>query len=73
MTHICCPTCRLRFERAAAAHRTDCPHCGGTLTRLPGAHWVIGFRLSHGDVPGAVPTAAVAALTDPSHRSPTRE
>ncbi len=65
MTHLCCPSCRLRFERAAAAHLADCPHCGGTLTRLPGAHWVIGFRLAHVDVHDAVPIAAAAALTDP--------
>ena len=65
MTHICCPTCRLRFARATAAHFADCPHCGGTLTRLPGARWVMGFRLADAEIPDAVPIAAAGALTDP--------
>lgn len=63
MTHICCPACRLRFARAAAAHLADCPHRGGTPTRLPGAHCVMGFRLADADVLHAVPIAAAAALT----------
>jgi hypothetical protein len=65
MTHTCCPSCRLRFERAAAAHLADCPQCGGSLTRLPGAHWVIGFRLAHADVLDGLPIAGAAVLTDP--------
>jgi hypothetical protein len=65
MTHICCPTCRLRFDRAAAADLADCPHCGGTLIGLPGAHWVIGFRLARADVLDAVPLAAAAAPAEP--------
>ena len=48
-----------------ASRSADCPHCGGTLTRLPGAHWVIGFRLAHADVLDGLPIAGAAVLTDP--------
>ena len=65
MTHTCCPTCRLRFERAAAAHLADCPHCGGLLARLPGAHALMGFRLARADVLDAPPIASADALAHP--------
>jgi hypothetical protein len=65
MTHACCPTCRLRFNRAAVAHLADCPHCGGLLARLAGAHEVVGFRLAHADGLVAPPIASAVALTRP--------
>jgi hypothetical protein len=65
MTHTCCPTCRLRFDRAAVAHLADCPHCGGLLARLAGAHEAVGFRLDHADALDASPIASAAALTRP--------
>ena len=45
MTHVCCPSCRLRFTSAAAAHLERCPACGAAA--VPGARpeQVLGFRL----------------------------
>jgi hypothetical protein len=35
MTRSCCPTCRLRFSRATAAHLVACPFCAQPLDLLP--------------------------------------
>lgn len=45
MTHVCCPSCRLRFTRASAAHLVACPHCGEPPHVVPHATSVLGFRL----------------------------
>jgi hypothetical protein len=44
MTRSCCPSCRLRFSRATAAHLVACPFCAAALQDLsPSA--LLGFRL----------------------------
>jgi hypothetical protein len=45
MTHGCCPSCRLRFTPAVAAHLDACPRCGEPPLRIEGAERLIGFRL----------------------------
>lgn len=45
MTHVCCPSCRLRFTRAAAAYIVACPECGGPPQPVPSAQRALGFRL----------------------------
>jgi hypothetical protein len=44
MTQSCCPTCRLRFSRATAAHLVTCPFCAAPLATLA-ADAALGFRL----------------------------
>jgi len=45
MTHGCCPSCRLRFTPAVAAHLDACPRCGELPLWIEGAEQLIGFRL----------------------------
>jgi hypothetical protein len=45
MTHSCCPSCRLRFTRAAAASLEACPRCGERPISVDNAEQIIGFRL----------------------------
>jgi transcription initiation factor IIE alpha subunit len=45
MTRACCPSCRLRFSRAAAAHLTNCPECGTALQVDLAARDTMGYRL----------------------------
>ena len=49
MTHVCCPSCRLRFTRAAAARLIACPECAGAVEPLS-TRQALGFRLLSGDV-----------------------
>jgi len=65
MTHVCCPSCRLRFTPAAAAQLEACPGCGEP-PRFASAEGTVGFRLvTQGDHRDALPAAvAVALLTD---------
>jgi hypothetical protein len=69
MTQVCCPSCRLRFTRAAAAHLVACPECGRPLHPVPSAKRVVGFRLASGDYDyddsEVVPVALALAL--PAH------
>jgi hypothetical protein len=44
MTQSCCPSCRLRFSRATAAHLAACPFCAVPLQNLR-ADAALGFRL----------------------------
>lgn len=45
MTHLSCPSCRLRFTSAAAAHLTACPKCGRPPQSTAGADGLVGFSL----------------------------
>jgi hypothetical protein len=45
MTHVCCPSCRLRFSPAAAAYLVACPQCGEQLEPIVSLKAVLGFRL----------------------------
>ena len=45
MTHVGCPSCRLRFTAAAAAYLVACPECGRPPQPIAGAEGVVGFRL----------------------------
>jgi predicted amidophosphoribosyltransferase len=73
MTQVCCPSCRLRFTRAAAAYLVACPDCGAPLEPVLSAERVIGFRLFSDDVRShSLPVALAVALEIPtsSERSP---
>lgn len=48
MTHVCCPSCRLRFS-AGAVSITQCPACGGIPAARERAADVLGFRLAGTD------------------------
>jgi hypothetical protein len=62
MTHVHCPSCRLRFMAAAAAHMTVCPTCSNPLEAAASAERVFGFRLVplDDDVEARPATVAVA-------------
>ena len=61
MTRASCPACRLRFDRAMAAHITACPACGGPLTTAS-AQDALGLRLFSGGDDLHPLRQAVAAL-----------
>jgi len=62
MTHACCPSCRLRFTRAAAAHLVACPSCGEP-TRSVASGLTLGYRLlTDDDRTGTLPMAVAVAL-----------
>ena len=62
MTRACCPSCRLRFSRAAA-HLTNCPECGERLRAGGAAAETLGYRLFDAvDTPREFPIAVEAAL-----------
>jgi len=65
MTHVCCPSCRLRFTAAAAARLEACPGCGEP-PQFASAEGTVGFRLvTQHDHREALPAAiAVAMRTD---------
>lgn len=48
MTRSCCPTCRLRFSPATAAHLTACPFCAQPLQGQD-AVAVLGYKLIAND------------------------
>jgi hypothetical protein len=61
VTRTCCPSCRLRFSTATAAHLETCPFCAGPLDqRLPDA--VLGFKLMAMDGLAADEPAVAVAL-----------
>jgi hypothetical protein len=63
MSHLCCPSCRLRFDRAAAAHVTTCPECGRRLITLTDGASLVGFRLFDPlDSPHTLPEAIAVAI-----------
>jgi hypothetical protein len=72
MTQVCCPGCRLRFTRAAAAYLVACPYCGEPPQPVLRAASVLGFRLvSDDDRSDSLPVARAIALPipTPSERS----
>ncbi len=62
MTHVCCPSCRLRFTRAAAAHLMACPQCGEPPQPVPTAQRALGFRLVIDDDGSDAPHAIAVAM-----------
>lgn len=45
VTHVGCPSCRLRFAAAAPEYLVACPECGRPPQLIAGAEGVLGFRL----------------------------
>jgi hypothetical protein len=72
MTRACCPSCRLRFTRAVAAHLVACPQCGAPLEQFSSAERVVGFRLAEDadDSLHGLPEAIAAALLIPPNEEP---
>ena len=76
MTHVCCPSCRLRFTHAAAAYLMACPECGSPPQSATNAEGLLGFRLfSHDEHVEALPdpvavAVAVALPVPPRSREP---
>jgi hypothetical protein len=63
MTQVCCPSCRLRFTRAAAAYLVACPGCGEPPQTIDRAEATIGFRLApRDDLPDELLQAVAVAL-----------
>ena len=63
MTHIGCPSCRLRFASAAAAYLVACPECGRAAQPIAGAEGLVGFRLFIvEDLPYEPPEAVAVSL-----------
>jgi hypothetical protein len=63
MTHVGCPTCRVRFTQAAAAYLSDCPECGRPLQSVANAEGVLGFRIYiPEDVPQQMPEAVAISI-----------
>ena len=68
MTHLCCPSCRLRFTPAAAAYLRACPECGEPLHQRTLSE-TLGFRKSElHDAPAAMPAALAVTLPVPDPR-----
>jgi len=66
MTHLGCPSCRLRFTAAAAAYLVGCPQCGQPPQAIAGAEGVVGFRLFVlEDVPTELPQAVPVSIRVP--------
>jgi anti-sigma factor ChrR (cupin superfamily) len=64
LTHVCCPTCRLRFTPVVAAHILACPECGALPQIAGSATEIVGYRLST-HLPSALDAADSAALPAP--------
>jgi hypothetical protein len=45
MTHVCCPSCRLRFAPGAAACLAACPECAEPLQPIVSLELSVGYRL----------------------------
>lgn len=66
MTHVGCPSCRLRFTAAAAAYLVACPECGRPPQPIAGAEGVVGFRLFVlENVPQELPEAVAVSIPIP--------
>ena len=66
MTQACCPSCRLRFDRALAAHLEACPVCAQPLHRIAGAKDALGYPLFDVTDPRpSTPEAGALALPTP--------
>lgn len=67
MTRSCCPSCRLRFTRAAAAALVACPSCGDPLEEVGDVVELVGYRLATDPLESQVMAAAMAvSLRSPS-------
>jgi hypothetical protein len=63
MTHLCCPSCRLRFTPAASAYLTACPECGQPPRPLSDLRSAIGLRLFRvEDLPQPLPEAVAVSI-----------
>ena len=76
MTHVSCPSCRVRFKRALAAHLEECPLCGSPLDHSDSAGPLLGLRLFDADLvdlqaSSHAPTSETEAAAIPS--GPTRD
>jgi anti-sigma factor ChrR (cupin superfamily) len=71
MTRSCCPSCRLRFSPATAAHLRACPFCAAPVHLLP-ASAIVGFSLVAIDplVDDEPAIAETVALLPPSTSTP---
>jgi Zn-finger nucleic acid-binding protein len=66
MTHGCCPSCRLRFTPAVAAHLDACPGCGEPPLWIDRAEELVGLRLvTPDDLMEPAPVAVADALPVP--------
>ncbi len=45
MTHVLCPSCRVRFSPATTIHLEACPLCGEPIQRVVGAQHAVGYPL----------------------------
>jgi hypothetical protein len=71
MTHVCCPSCRLRFTPAASAYIVACPECGEPPQEITSPESALGFRLlGLEDLPIELPEALVASLPVPEPGAP---
>jgi hypothetical protein len=65
MTHVGCPTCRLRFTSVAAAHLIACPECGQSPQPIAAAD-IVGFRLFTPEaLPHELPEAVAVSIPVP--------
>jgi hypothetical protein len=77
MTRSCCPSCRLRFSRATAAHLVACPFCAQPLEVLVAAE-ALGYKriavdgLARTDAAESQAIAVAAALPVPQDPAPGR-
>jgi hypothetical protein len=66
MSHASCPSCRLRFAPALAAHMSSCPHCGQPVQPLGSPDAAFGLRLyTPDDGPRPLPEAIAMAMPVP--------
>ena len=66
MTHLGCPSCRLRFASVAAAYLVACPECGRAPQTIADAEGAVGFRLFIvEDLPYELPEAVAVSLPVP--------
>jgi hypothetical protein len=66
MTHVCCPSCRLRFTPAVSAYLAVCPQCAEPLQTITGAQRVFGFRLFEPEDPSfSLPEALAVSMPLP--------
>jgi predicted nucleic acid-binding Zn-ribbon protein len=70
MTRSCCPSCRLRFTRAAAAVLGGCPSCGEGLHEVDDVAELVGYRLATNEAESEVMAAALA-VSQPRPSDPT--
>jgi hypothetical protein len=69
MTHLCCPSCRLRFTTAAAAYLSACPVCGQQPRPVANPSQCVGYSLFTPEyLPQDAPEAAAVAIRLPDPR-----